>query len=292
MGDSEPILERGPAGRGWRPSSLLVASGGVHVGALAGLALQPHLWPWLASSLVANHALLAGAGLTPRCGWLGPNLTRLERNRSHRSVALTFDDGPHPEITPAVLDLLSQAGARASFFLIGVRAQRYPDLVREIVRRGHRVENHTYEHPLHFALLGPRAQADQIDRAQELLSELAGTPPAFLRAPAGLRNLWLDRLLFQRGLRLASWTRRGFDTADRNVARVGRRLLRHLNVGDILLLHDGHAAASRRAGRPMVLEVLPRILETLAHRGLSGCALPREGAAEVAMHAATLTDDE
>lgn len=291
MADSEPVLEREPSGRGWRPSSLLVASGGVHLAAFSGLAIQPHLWPWVASSLIANHALLAGAGLTPRCAWLGPNLNRLQSDLSKGQVALTFDDGPHPVVTPAVLELLAQSDARATFFLIGRQAEQHPELVREIVRQGHQVENHTYDHPLHFALLGRRSQAEQIDRAQELLTGLAGTPPAFVRTPAGFRNLWLDQLLHQRGLRLASWTRRGLDTADHNADRVSRRLLKKLAGGDILLLHDRHAAASR-AGRPMVLEVLPRVLDALASAKLSARPLPRDHSPAVDAPAATLAADD
>lgn len=270
---NEPVTAPHETGGRWRPSPLLTLSGVLHLVALTALALRPPLWPWVVGVLAADNALIVACGLWPRCAWLGSNLTHLEPGQAANSVALTFDDGPHPEVTPEVLDLLDRTGARASFFLIGERAERHPDLVREIVARGHRVENHTYSHPLHFSILGPGAQARQIDRAQALLADLAGRPPAFVRAPAGLRNLWLDPLLQRRGLRLASWTRRGLDTADHDAGRVTRRLLRGLRPGDILLLHDGHAARTA-GGRPMVLEVLPRLLEALDHNGWTGRALP------------------
>jgi peptidoglycan/xylan/chitin deacetylase (PgdA/CDA1 family) len=279
MSEPNPVtLPSGPAS-GWRPSALLTASAGIHLVALTALIVKPHLWPWLVALMLADQGLIAAAGLWPRSRLLGANLTRLRAEEAADTVALTFDDGPDPAVTPRVLDLLDRTGARASFFLIGERARRHPDLVREIVTRGHRVENHTYSHPLKFSLFGPRAQARQIDRAQELLTDLAGQPPAFVRAPAGLRNVWLDPLLQRRGLRLASWTRRGLDTADHDADRVTRRLLHRLRPGDILLLHDGHAARGPD-GEPMVLEVLPRLLDALEDRGWHGRPLPRSPATD------------
>jgi len=275
MSEPERAAASRPRSNGWRPSALLATSGGVHLAALATLAAAPRLWPWVAGTLATDYALIIASGLLPRCTWLGANLTHLPNGAGRDAVALTFDDGPDPEVTPRVLELLDAAGARASFFLIGERAARHPELVREIVARGHRVENHTYDHPLHFSLLGPRSQARQIDRAQELLTDLAGQAPRFLRAPAGLRNLWLDPLLHRRGLRLASWTRRGLDTADHDPRRVTRRLLNDLRPGDILLLHDGHAARTG-GGRPMVTEVLPALLEAMGRNGWSGRPLPAQ----------------
>src|SRR6185295_17618797 len=109
-------------------------------------------WPWIAGSVFANHLVLAAASMAPRSVLLGPNRSRLAPQATARGeLALTFDDGPDPAVTPQVLDLLDQAGARASFFPIGRRAAAHPDLVREIARRGHRVENHTQTHPHLFA---------------------------------------------------------------------------------------------------------------------------------------------
>jgi peptidoglycan/xylan/chitin deacetylase (PgdA/CDA1 family) len=107
----------------------------------------------------------------------------------------------------------------------------------------------------------------EISRAQESIFRITGSSPRFFRAPAGLRNPFLDPVLARLGLRLASWTRRGFDTVSADADAVFRRLASPLESGDILLLHDGHAARSR-GGRPVILEVLPRLLETLQERGL------------------------
>ena len=187
-------------------------------------------------------------------------------------ITLTFDDGPDPAVTPLVLDLLDRWGARASFFAIGRRAAAHPDVVAEIARRGHRVENHTWSHPGTFCCYPPAAQRRQIRRAQEAIAQAAGQAPGWFRAPAGFRNPLLDRELCAAGLRLAAWTRRAYDTVEREPAHVARRLVRRLAAGDVLLLHDGSAARDRH-GRPVVLEALPRILDAIAARGLRSVPL-------------------
>lgn len=257
----------------WLPSPLLQASALLHLAAAAALVDDPSRWRRVAKVVFADHLVLAAAGMTPRSSLLGPNLTRLPGSEARPVVALTFDDGPDPETTPRVLDQLDRAGCTASFFAIGRRAERHPALVAEIVRRGHRIENHTYRHPPGFALLGPRAAGREIERGQATLAALAGRPPRWFRAPAGLRNPWLAGVLAGLGLELASWSRRGFDTVDGDPGRVTRRLTAGLARGEILLLHDGSSAGST-GGRPVVLEVLARVLDVLAARGLGGIALP------------------
>lgn len=212
--------------------------------------------------------LLTVLGLLPRSTLLGPNWTRLPPESKARSeMALTFDDGPDPDVTPRVLDLLDAAGVPGSFFCIGERAARRPDLCREIVERGHAVENHTQHHGHGFSLLGPRGLAREILSAQETLTSVTGQAPRFFRAPAGLRSPLLEPVLSRLDLRLATWTRRGFDTRARNPGRVTRRLTRGLAAGDILLLHDGNAARAPD-GEPMVIRVLPDLLRDIAASGL------------------------
>jgi peptidoglycan/xylan/chitin deacetylase (PgdA/CDA1 family) len=277
-----PSTARPPARRSatlarWLPTPLVRGSALVHLAAL-GLALGGR-WRWAAAAVLADHAVLAAAGMTPRGRLLGPLLTHLPAAAAARGeVALTFDDGPDPRATPAVLDLLEAGGHRASFFLIGRRAASHPALVAEIVGRGHSVENHTHHHWKGFALLGPRGAAAEIERAQDTLAALSGRAPAWFRPPAGIRNPWTGPLAAGRGLGIASWTRRGFDAVERDPARVARRLTRGLTAGDVLLLHDGGGARSD-AGRPVVLDALPAVLAALTERGLSSVPLPRPAAA-------------
>ncbi len=255
----------------WPP--LLRASVALHTVALGLLLAWPATWPWLLAALVLNHALITLAGLWPRADWLGTNLTRLPAAAAARGeIALTIDDGPDPTVTPAVLDLLDRHGARATFFCIARQAERHPDLLADIVRRGHSVQNHSLRHRHTFSLLGPRGYARELADSQAVLTRLTGQAPRFFRAPAGLRNPFLDPVLHRLGLTLASWTRRGYDTRERDPQRVLARLTRGLAAGDILLLHDGHAARGAD-GVPVVLAVLPPLLARLRELGLRAVTL-------------------
>ncbi|MBL6457052.1 polysaccharide deacetylase family protein [Belnapia sp. T6] len=253
----------------WSPSPVVRASLGLHAGGLLALAAEPAAWPEVLGLLAANHAGLAGC-MHPRCGLLGPNLTRLPG--APPRVALTFDDGPDPEVTPRVLDLLDAAGARASFFVLGEAAARQGPLLREMLRRGHGIENHTHRHPLGFATWGPGAMLAEIETAQRAIADACGQAPRLFRPPAGLRSPLLDPVLALASLSLVSWTRRGYDTVSSRPERVLARLLRGLAPGDVLLLHDGRLG--RRQGQPSVaLALLPRLLAALAAAGLSAASL-------------------
>ncbi len=245
-------------------------------GAMAlGYVVAPAHWPVWLSGLVLDHAALTAAGLTPRSKMLGPNLTRLpESARSQRMIALTFDDGPDPVVTPQVLALLAQARAQASFFCIGTALRAHPQIAEQILKAGHSLENHTQHHSHQFSFLGRAGFRREIAAAQSTVAKLSGVAPKFFRAPAGLRNPLLQPVLAELGLQLTSWTRRGFDTVAGDAELVYQRLEKNLAAGDILLLHDGHAALSRR-GAPVILEVLPRLLARIAELGLRPVSLPQ-----------------
>jgi peptidoglycan/xylan/chitin deacetylase (PgdA/CDA1 family) len=246
---------------------ILAGSAVVHAGAALATVAQPKCWPWALGAVVANHAVLTAAGLWPKSRLLGPNWTRLPQSAAARGdIAITIDDGPDAVVTPRVLDRLAEYQAHATFFCVGERVQRHADIAQEIIRRGHSIENHSQRHRHNFSLLGPGAMTAEIARAQESILHATGSLPMFFRAPAGLRNPFLDPILTRLQLRLASWTRRGFDTVEGNCDVVYRRLTRSLSGGDIMLLHDGNAATTR-SGQPVILEVLPRLLDTIqTHR--------------------------
>ncbi|AOJ39066.1 polysaccharide deacetylase [Burkholderia lata] len=248
--------------RRWKPTPLIAGTAALHAGAAAAVVAQPAAWPWAVGGVVASHLALTAAGLWPRSTLLGPNWTRLPANAGRR-IALTIDDGPDPDVTPRVLDLLDRYDARATFFCIGDLARRHPRWIEAIVARGHAIENHSQRHRHTFSLSGPAALRREIAAAQQTLTEIAGTRPLFFRAPAGLRNPFLEPVLCELGLQLASWTRRGFDTRARDAATITRRLLHGLDARDILLVHDGHAARDAR-GEPVVLDVLQAVLRAAA----------------------------
>jgi len=279
---SDAVSNRTPNPWPWPP--LLKGSVTLHAAAAAVVSMRPDWWPAALTAVVANHAVLTGEVLRPRGSWLGPNVTRLPEAAASRGlISLTIDDGPEPTVTPAVLDLLERHGMRATFFCIGSRVEQHAELARDIVRRGHTIGNHSQVHRHDFSFQGPKGYEREVAASQRAIEAAIGVAPRFFRAPAGFRNLFLDRVLHRHGLTLVSWTRRGFDTRERSPERVWRRLSRGLRGGDILLLHDGHAARDA-SGRPVVLPVLERMLPRLQAAGL--VSVPLE-AALPARHAIT-----
>ena len=255
----------------WRPGIAIWLSAGFHITALIALLARPQGWPLILTAVFLNHAVLALIGLWPRSRLLGANMLRLPDAAANRNeIALTFDDGPDPDVTPKVLDILDRHRAKASFFVIGDKAAAYPELIREIVKRGHSIENHSRKHSSLFGFFAWTALRKDIGGAQEIIAGITGQPPAFFRSPMGIRNPMLDPVIAQLGLRYITWTRRGFDTVAGDPAVVLERLTRNMSAGDILLLHDRRT----RGQRAMVLEVLPALLEKITAAGLKPVSLP------------------
>ncbi|HWA88321.1 MAG TPA: polysaccharide deacetylase family protein [Opitutus sp.] len=249
---------------------------------------------WLAGGIVAAKAAGVACWLAPFAlhGWagavmfFGPDVFLLAqifvpsaaalcavhtRFRARGvEVWLTIDDGPDPADTPRILDALDRHGARATFFLIGERAARHPELVREIARRGHEAGCHTQTHPVaSFWAAGPRRTAREIDAARAAI-RAGGAEPRRFRTPVGIKNFFLARVLAERGLRCIGWSVRSRDGIDSDAARVERRVARRLRPGAIVLMHEGPAVA---AGVRVV--AIERVLRLLAERGLR-CVVPTE----------------
>ena len=272
VGEGQQTDRRPPVNR-WRPTLVIQVSVALHVAAVIVVIARPHLWPWVLAAIVVDHLILTAAGLWPRSKLLGPNWTHLpSAAAANGSVAITIDDGPDPTVTPQVLDLLDQHSAKATFFCIGELVAQHSTLAREIISRGHAIENHSQHHLHRFSVLGPSGIKAEIARAQDTIESVTGQRPHFFRAPAGLRSPFLEPVLARLGLRLASWTRRGFDTVNPDPAVVLQRLTRDLKGGDILLLHDGHAARAP-SGTPVILEVLPRVLQAVSAAKLTPVTL-------------------
>lgn len=256
-----------------RLSGLIKGSIAWHLAGAAALAAAPSLWPMVVSALIADHVLIALAGIVPRAQVFGPCLSRLtQAEGGNGRVALTFDDGPDPEVTPAVLEILKDRGVSATFFPIGRRAAAHPSLVEKISAAGHRLGNHSWSHSPTFFFHSIRRMTMEIDRSQELLEGLGSQRPTHFRAPAGVRGPFLQPILERRALSLTAWSARGYDTTDTNPSRVLKRLSSRLKPGAILLLHDGSSARAPD-GRAVVLHVLPRLLDEFEARGLTPVAL-------------------
>jgi peptidoglycan-N-acetylglucosamine deacetylase len=185
-------------------------------------------------------------------------------------VYLTFDDGPDPQWTPQILDLLAQARMHATFFAIGELAQREPALTRAIAAGGHALGNHTFSHR-HPWLMRSRAARAQVRDGARALSDIVGREPSFYRPPHGrARPCMTDEAQLQ-GERMVLWNLSAIDWGWFGAAsRIAGRLAR-VRAGDIVLMHDGRNVHNRP---DQLLQVLPEFLRELARRGLSSGALP------------------
>ncbi len=263
-----------PARKPWRLPTFLWLSIALHAAALVLALLHTPWWPWALAAVVANHGAITFSGLWPRSRWLGDNVTRLPAaNAARGEWALTLDDGPDPEVTPQVLDILDAHGAKATFFCIAANVQRHPQLAALIVAKGHSMQNHSAVHAHSFSLWGTRRIEADLSHAQHTLLAVTGHTPRYFRAPAGLRNIFLAPVLHRLGLRLVSWTRRGFDTREARAPLVLARLQAALHGGSILLLHDGNSARNAQ-GRAVILDVLPLLLNAASAQGLRCVTLP------------------
>jgi peptidoglycan/xylan/chitin deacetylase (PgdA/CDA1 family) len=194
---------------------------------------------------------------------------RLDRDDA---VALTFDDGPHPDGTPAVLEALARHGARATFFLVGEQVARDPGLARAIVDAGHEVALHGYRHTL---LLRRRvaAVAADFDRALAIVAAAAGTPPSLYRPPYGVLSTGALREVRRRGWRPLLWSKWGRDWEARATpAAIARRATSGLSPGDVVLLHDSDAYSSAGSWS-RTAAALPAILEAVAAIGVAADAV-------------------
>ena len=176
-------------------------------------------------------------------------------------VALTFDDGPHPEGTPAVLEALAAAGARATFFVIGEQVQRRPELVRRILAEGHAVALHGYRHRLQLRLT-PAAVSDDIRRGAAVLQDAGGLAPAWHRPPFGIYSPAGLRAVREAGLSPLLWSRWGKDWRKFTTPkRIVRRTTRAVIGGDVILLHDADFYSARHSYRRTVAALGPLLSE-------------------------------
>ncbi len=259
--------------RRWQPTPFVKASFALHAVSAVVVGTSPATWPWALAAVAANQALIGAAVMWPRSTWIGENIRRLPPSSGAKNeIALTFDDGPDPDVTPRVLDLLDAHGHQASFYVVGERAAKYPRVIQEIVKRGHAVENHSHHHTNSFAFYGSARLHRELDAAQQAIAAAAGSLPRFFRAPMGFRTPFLDPVIARLGLRYTSWTRRGFDSTAKNPTPVLQRLVAGLRAGDILLLHDGSMLSARRE-RAIVLDVLPELLKKISAGGLRSVTL-------------------
>jgi peptidoglycan/xylan/chitin deacetylase (PgdA/CDA1 family) len=235
-----------------------------------------------AAALALGGVVNSAPSLAPVVPPLGRALGIVLREEGLGGVALTFDDGPHPRGTPAVLELLREAGAGATFFLAGEQVERRPALVAEIVAAGHRVELHCHRHRNQLRLT-PGSLLDDAERARAVIEEAGGQAVADYRPPYGIFSASGLRAVRRRGWRPVLWSRWGRDwDADATPASIARRSTAAARDGDVILLHDADYYSAPGSWARTVA-ALPAILEELEARGLSSRLL-RRGGAETTVH--------
>lgn len=221
---------------------------------------------WAAVAFFALDPLVLYALFAPSAQALCRTYTRFVTEREE--VWLTIDDGPDAQDTPRILDLLDRHAARATFFVIGERVTRHPELITEILRRGHEVAHHTHTHPTkNFWCASWARLSRELDLGLDALRQ-AGVQPRWFRPPVGIKNLRLAPALQLRGLVYVGWRVRSGDCSERVPERIVASIMRRLQRGDIVLMHEGPSVAAEVRVRAISL-----FLDACAARGFR-CVLP------------------
>jgi peptidoglycan/xylan/chitin deacetylase (PgdA/CDA1 family) len=220
-----------------------------------------------AAGLFSASALWAYSVFAPRCQFWAPVLRSLPQRDA---AALTFDDGPHDRSTPAILEHLARHNARATFFVIGQCAKRHPRLLRQIVDQGHTLGNHSFDHD-HFGVNRNRAYWDaQLTDTQNLIADIAGTPPILFRPPMGFKTRHIPAAAAALKLPIIGWSVRAHDTRPIPAPELARRIVRKTTGHDILLLHDGiEPHRPPESSQQHTVDALPAILEGIRQKKLA-----------------------
>ena len=214
---------------------------------------------------------LAAHGTWYRNSWIfGPALSRLPG--ADRVASITFDDGPNPRATPRILDVLKGEDVKATFFILGRHADRWPDLVQRVADEGHQVGNHGWHHrKLHRRT--PGYVRDDLTKGTDSIARACGVHPTVFRAPHGFRSPWVTPIARSMGQRTIGWSLGVWDSARPGVDEIVRRTLDGMRPGSILLLHDGDGY-DPDGDRQQTAEALPGIIRGLRTRGFSFMTLP------------------
>jgi peptidoglycan/xylan/chitin deacetylase (PgdA/CDA1 family)/SAM-dependent methyltransferase len=236
----------------------------------------------------------AFAPFLPRLGFFLPIVGR--GKPGEKGVALTFDDGPDPEVTPLLLDLLDRHSVPSTFFVTGERAARHPTILRDILSRGHTIGNHSYHHFPFLMLKGMRTLRREIETTQSVLAGFGIVPLAF-RPPAGIVNSRLWRVLLEQGMFCVNYSCRAVDFGNRRVSHLSGKVLKGVSPGDIIALHD---VAPRHARTERLIAEFDALLRGLKEKGLEvvpldrliGREVMRRGASPGEVHPAALFYDD
>jgi peptidoglycan/xylan/chitin deacetylase (PgdA/CDA1 family) len=220
---------------------------------------------WSVGLPAAFLALFADGVARPGSSALYPTVRR--GSRSGARVALTFDDGPDPSVTPAVLDALARHGARATFFAIGRSLDAHPQIARRVLAEGHELANHSWHHARWQSFSGVREQIAEIERGERAIAHVAGDgrKPLY-RAPFGIKSPPFVLAAQTKRLTMVAWSLHSRDTRLTDPDAIAARVLRKVRPGDIVLMHDGHDLPGRH--RSAAAAALPLVLAGLRAKEL------------------------
>jgi peptidoglycan-N-acetylglucosamine deacetylase len=226
---------------------------------------------WLAVPVLLLALVLTDGIARPGSNLFYPTITHGPRDS--KRVALTFDDGPDPQMTPQVLDVLKENHARATFFVIGRSLAAQPALASRIVAEGHVLGNHSWQHSRLQNFYFSKWHTQELDQGIRAIAQLTGeVAPALYRPPVGLKSWALGRAAWRHGLTLVAWSLHSHDTRLPDPGRIARRVLDRVQAGDIVLLHDGHDLPGRQ--RPFCAQAVGLILQGLREKGLECVTVP------------------
>ncbi len=181
------------------------------------------------------------------------------RKNDRMEIALSFDDGPHPRLTPIILDILEEYGIKATFFMVGENVKYYPDAARAVVEAGHEIGNHTFSHRK-FGRMNEHEMLDEIASCEDAISSVSETPVHFIRPPEGQMNDTMRRVIGTLDYRIILWDVDTRDWAHTPPAEISRHILETVQAGDIILMHDfiGHDSPTPEALRMVLPELIAR----------------------------------
>lgn len=209
--------------------------------------------------------VLMGVVFHPNASFWATTLSRAPRTTD--AVALTFDDGPDPATTLEIATLLEARSIRAAFFVVGERAERYPDIVERLHAAGHLICNHSNTHSMRFHFSLWEGFRRELAACNQTIGRLIGKEPTLFRAPQGAKNPALGDVLNEMGMTAIGWQVRAFDAVVSDPKVIERRVLENVRGGSIILLHDGAGLGGTHNRQP-TLRALPRILDGIEDRGL------------------------
>ena len=219
-------------------------------------------------ALFLTLVLLMSSETTAEAKYYHDNIDNIfvHKNTDEKVIALTFDDGPHPKKTQQILDVLAKYNVKATFFVIGENAEKYPDILKKTYAAGHEIGNHTYDHKSIYKLSGDSV-IGEVDKCTSVIESIINFSPSLFRPPEGFMDDTIARIVGDHGYKVILWKVDTYDWKGRAATDIYSNVTEHINCGDIILMHD---YIWRVSYTPQALDM---IIPTLLEQGYSFCTV-------------------